>query len=133
MVALDYASVGISLQGHPMEEVRDRLRAAGALDSRELLRARNGKEVLVGGLVTIRQRPSTAKGTVFLLLEDEHGFVNVVVPQRLVEPNTEVVRFATFILVLGRLEREGGVINVVGRRFRELETRPLTHSSRDFR
>ena len=69
----------------------------------------------------------------FLLLEDEHGFINVVVPQRLVEPNTEVVRFATFILVLGRLEREGGVINVVGRRFRELETRRLAHSSRDFR
>ena len=133
VVALDYATVGISLQGHPMEEVRGRLRAAGALDSRALLRARNGKEVLVGGLVTIRQRPSTAKGTVFLLLEDEHGFINVVVPQRLVEPNTEVVRFATFILVLGRLEREGGVINVVGRRFRELETRPLTHTSRDFR
>lgn len=132
VVALDYATVGISLTGHPMEEVRDRLRAAGALDSRDLMRHRNGAEVSVGGLVTIRQQPQTAKGTIFLLLEDEHGFVNVVVPQRLVDQNAEVVRFATFVLVRGRLEREGAVINVVGRRFRELETRPLVHTSRSF-
>lgn len=132
IIALDYATVGISLTGHPMEELRPRLRAAGALDSRELAHHRNGGEVMVGGLVTIRQQPQTAKGTIFLLLEDEHGFINVVVPQRLVEENSEVVRFATFVLVRGRLEREGGVINVVGRRFRELETRPLVHSSRSF-
>jgi len=132
LIVLDYESFGIGLNGHPMEEVRERLQAAGARDSRELARLPSGKEVLVGGLVTIRQRPTTAGGTIFLLLEDEHGFVNAVVPSRLVEANSEVVKFARFILVLGRLERNGVVINVVGRRFVALETRALVHQSRDF-
>ena len=132
LIVLDYESFGIGLNGHPMEEVRERLQAAGARDSRELAKLPSGKEVLVGGLVTIRQRPTTAGGTIFLLLEDEHGFVNAVVPSRLVEANSEVVKFARFILVLGRLERNGVVINVVGRRFVALETRPLVHQSRDF-
>lgn len=132
LVALDYAATGISLNGHPMEEVRERLKAAGALDSRELMRCRNGSQVLVAGLVTIRQRPQTANGTIFLLMEDEHGFINIVVPERLVDDNVEVVKYATFVLVSGRLERTGAVLNVVGRRFSELETRPLVHSSRDF-
>jgi error-prone DNA polymerase len=132
LIFLDYATTGVSLTGHPMEHVRDRLRAAGALDSAELARRRGG-EVLVGGLVTIRQRPATANGTIFLLLEDEHGFINVVVPRQLVEPNAEVVKFAPFILVRGRLEREGKVINVVGRDFLALEAAAVVHASRDFR
>jgi error-prone DNA polymerase len=132
LIFLDYATTGVSLHGHPMEHVRDRLRAAGALDSAQLARRRGG-EVLVGGLVTIRQRPATANGTIFLLLEDEHGFINVVVPRQLVEPNAEVVKFAPFILVRGRLEREGKVINVVGREFLALEAAAVVHTSRDFR
>ena len=63
---------------------------------------------MVGGLVTIRQRPSTANGTIFLLLEDEFGFINVVVPSKLVGPNEDVVKGATFILVRGKLEKDGG-------------------------
>jgi error-prone DNA polymerase len=132
LIFLDYATTGVSLHGHPMEHVRDRLRAAGALDSRDLARRRRG-HVLVGGLVTIRQRPATANGTIFLLLEDEHGFINVIVPRQLVEPNAEVVKFAPFILVRGRLEREGKVINVVGREFLALEAAAVVHPARDFR
>lgn len=132
LIFLDYATTGVSLHGHPMEHVRDRLRAAGALDSAQLARRRRG-EVLVGGLVTIRQRPATANGTIFLLLEDEHGFINVIVPRQLVEPNAEVVKFAPFVLVRGRLEREGKVINVVGRDFLALEAAAVVHASRDFR
>ena len=132
LIALDYTATGISVNGHPMEEVRERLRAAGAFGSRELARRTSGEQVMVGGLVSIRQQPTTAGGTIFLLLEDEHGFINVVVPRQLVEANAEVVRFAPFILVLGRLEREGAVLNVVGRRFRALATRPLVHLTRNF-
>lgn len=132
LIFLDYATTGMSLHGHPMEHLRDRLRAAGALDSEQLGRRRRG-EVLVGGLVTIRQRPATANGTIFLLLEDEHGFINVIVPRSLVEAHAEVVKFAPFILVRGRLEREGRVINVVGRDFLALEASPVTHTARSFR
>jgi len=133
LIFLDYAATGVSLHGHPMQRVRERLAAAGALDSRQLAVAKPGRQVLVGGLVTIRQQPMTANGTIFLLLEDEHGFVNIVVPQRLVAPNVEVVKFAPFVLVRGRLEREGSVINVVGREFRELENWGVVHGAREFR
>ncbi len=132
LIYLDYLATGISFHGHPMEHVRSRLRKGGALDSRDLAHLAGGEEIVVGGLVTIRQRPETANGTIFLLLEDEHGFINVVVPHQLVEPNREVVKFAPFVLVQGRFERDGQVINVVGRRFRELRVRRLTHTSRDF-
>ena len=132
LIYLDYLATGMSLNGHPMEHVRERLRQGGALDSRDLPELKGGEEVVVGGLVTVRQRPETAGGTIFLLLEDEHGFINVVVPSRLVEPNREVVKFALFVLVQGRFERDGQVMNVVGRKFRKLAVRELTYASRDF-
>ena len=133
LVYLDYFATGMSLNGHPMERARERLIKGGALDSRALRELKGGEEVIVGGLVTIRQRPQTANGTIFLLLEDEHGFINVVVPSRLVEPNREVVKFATFVLVQGRFERDGEVMNVVGRRFRDLKMQRIQYASRDFR
>jgi error-prone DNA polymerase len=133
LVWLDYFATGMSLAGHPMEHVRARLKRGRALDSRDLLALEGGEQVVVGGLVTVRQRPSTAGGTIFILLEDEHGFINVVVPSRLVEPNREVVKFALFILVKGRFERDGMVMNVVGEKFRPLKARALAYASRDFR
>ena len=83
--------------------------------------------------MTIRQRPLSANGTVFLLLEDEHGFINVIVPKDIAAEYNDVVRFAPFVVVLGRFERDGEVRNVVSRRLKELQTRRLTHASRDFR
>ena len=88
---------------------------------------------LVAGLVTIRQRPASANGTIFLLLEDEWGFINVVVPSFLVEEFAEVVKFATFVLVQGRFEKDGNVLNVVGKRFKELSVKQLEHRARSFR
>ena len=58
-------------------------------------------------MVTVRQRPQTANGTLFLLLEDEFGFINIIVPSTLVEDNAEVVKFAPFIVVQGKFERDG--------------------------
>jgi len=133
MIWLDYFAIGMSLAGHPMEHVRKRLKQRGVLDSRDLLELEGGERVIVGGLVTVRQRPETAGGTIFLLLEDEHGFINVVVPKQLVEPNREVVKFALFILVQGRFERDDMVMNVVGQNFRTLKARELAYASRDFR
>jgi error-prone DNA polymerase len=82
--------------------------------------------------VTVRQRPQTANGTLFLLLEDEFGFIIVILPKSLVEDNAEVVKFAPFIAVQGKFERDGQVMNVVGRRFRALRTREIATRSRDF-
>lgn len=133
LVFLDYHAVGMSIYGHPMESVRERLTRGGAIDSRTLMDMPNGRTVTVGGLVTVRQRPATAGGTIFLLLEDEHGYVNVVVPQPLVVPNEEVVKRAPFVLVQGRVENDGAAISVVGRRFRELDVGRLTHTAHEFR
>jgi error-prone DNA polymerase len=133
LIFLDYSTVGASIHGHPMESVRDRLKAWGALDSRDLqgLRA-NGRRIVVGGLVTVRQRPETAGGTIFLLLEDEHGCMNIVVPKQLVDKYEEVVKHAPFVLVQGRFERDGDEISVIGSRFKALEVRELAYRSRDF-
>ena len=133
LIFLDYHTVGMSIHGHPMESARERLRKGGAIDSRQLEQMQNGRVVTVGGLVTVRQRPATAGGTIFLLLEDEHGYVNVVVPQPLVAPNEEVVKRSLFVIVQGRVENDGAAISVVGKRFKELDVGNLTHHAHEFR
>jgi error-prone DNA polymerase len=132
MVLLDYHSVGLSLNGHPMDAARERLRKGGAVDSRDIEKIPSGRIVTVAGLVTIRQRPATANGTIFLLLEDEHGFINIIVPASLVAANEEAVKHSTFILVRGKLEKQG-VINVVGQKFKALHVSEVMHRARSFR
>jgi len=133
LVFLDYTTTGSSIHGHPMQALRDKLRRWGAIDSKGLEKVRSGERIIVGGLVTVRQRPETANGTIFLLLEDERGFINVIVPHQLVEANVEVIKNATFILVLGRFERDGQVMNVIGQKFATLEVAgELVHRSHDF-
>lgn len=132
-VLLDYHATGLSLQGHPMDALRPRLQRGGAVTSRDLPRLRPGQVIAVGGLVTIRQRPSTAGGTIFLLLEDEHGVINVIVSPKLVALQEEIVKRAPFVLVQGKLENDGAVINVVARRLKALEAEVAGVRSRDFR
>jgi len=133
LIFLDYLATGVSVHGHPLQHLREPLRAAGVTGSAELGRVDDGARIVVAGLVIARQHPSTAKGTVFVLLEDEDGFINVIVPARLYEANRETVKFSPFLIVEGKLERDGPVISVVGRRFRRLRIRELTFHSRDFR
>src|ERR1051325_12175033 len=116
-----------------MASVRERLEAGCAIDSRKLMEMPDKRIVTVGGLVTVRQRPATAGGTIFLLLEDEYGYANIVVPQPLVGPNEEVVKRAPVVLVQGRVENDGASISVVGKRFKELEVGELTHRAHEFR
>jgi error-prone DNA polymerase len=132
VIALDYQTTGTSIHGHPMQALRAEMRAENVKDSRDLERMRDRQKIAVAGLVVVRQRPGTAKGTLFLLLEDEHGFINVIVPNKLVDPNARIVKHAQFILVKGRVEREGNAISVLGEAFVELHAGELVHSSRDF-
>ncbi len=131
-IFLDYLATGICVVGHPIEHLRSRLTDAGIASTRALYDVEPGTVTTVAGLVIARQHPATAKGTVFLLLEDEFGYVNVIVPARLYEKNRETVRFAPFIIVEGKFEREESVLNVVGRTFRPLVSRSLAFRSRDF-
>jgi error-prone DNA polymerase len=109
------------------------LKKAGVVDSNGLKKLRGGEKILVAGLVTIRQRPASANGTIFLLLEDEWGFINIVVPSWLVQKYDDAVKFATFVVVKGRFEKDGNVLNVIGEKFRELNVRHLEHTARSFR
>jgi error-prone DNA polymerase len=136
-IALDYRAVGLSTAGHPMERLRAWCSRMGVLDTTEVLQVHNGAMATVAGLVTVRQRPQTAKGTVFLLLEDEHGSVNVIVSRTLDVEHHEVVRRTKFLAVHGRVEHNGPLVNVIGAKFKSLDERggagELEHRSHDFR
>src|SRR5579884_2993819 len=111
----DYASTSLTTRVHPLALLRERL-PEKAVTSRDLGRIRHGERVLVGGLVVARQRPGTANGIVFILLEDEHGTINLVVPAKVYESQRLTVRTEPLMLAEGRLERHpagGGAINVL--------------------
>jgi len=100
----DYRETGLSVGTHPLALLRPHL-PAGTLSSPELHEARHGSTVAFAGLAVARQRPSTAKGIVFMLLEDEHGQVNLIVPKDVYERHRGVVRGEPLVLVRGRYER----------------------------
>jgi error-prone DNA polymerase len=121
MVA-DYATTGLTLGPHPVQIVRPAL-AADVVSIADLERLRHKAPVRIGGLVVARQRPGTAKGIVFLLLEDEFGTVNLVVPPDVYERNRLTVRTEPLVLAAGRLEKlpmAGGAINVFVHELRPL-------------
>jgi len=111
-VVADYASFGIALEDHPMALLRGEL-AESVASSADLDRARDGARIEVAGMVVARQRPATARGVVFMLLEDELGTINAIVPPPVYERHRMVVRTASFVRIAGRLERRDGTLNVV--------------------
>jgi error-prone DNA polymerase len=111
----DYGTTGMTVTSHPMALLRSRL-PQGCSDSRDLEQLRHGSKVKIGGLVVARQRPGTASGIVFVLLEDEFGVINLVVPPPIYERHRLTVRTEPLMLVEGKLERHakgGGAINVL--------------------
>jgi error-prone DNA polymerase len=111
-VSADFAATGLSPRGHPMAVLRPGLASGRVRTARELLRMPDRAPVEVAGLVIVRQRPETAKGIVFLSLEDETGIANLVVMADLFERCRAVVRGAPYLLARGRVERSGAVVNV---------------------
>ncbi|MFM8861112.1 MAG: error-prone DNA polymerase [Acidimicrobiia bacterium] len=132
LAGADLWATGVAPDGHPIRFERDRLATLGVLTAAELRTAPADARVLVGGVVTHRQRPATARGVTFLNLEDETGLINVVCSPGLWRRHRRVARTAPALLVRGRLERVDGVLNVVADR---LEPLPVEgqHRARDFR
>ena len=108
----DYRQTGLSVGVHPLELLRAHL-PPGTLSSRELHDAPHGSDVAYAGLAIARQRPSTAKGIVFMLLEDELGQVNLILPSQVYERHRAIVRGEPLLLVRGRFERVGENRNVL--------------------
>jgi error-prone DNA polymerase len=123
----DYATSGVTANDHAMAILRDRLRLPGRdavtlATSAQLPRLPNGCAVAVAGLVIARQRPGTARGTMFLLFEDEWGTVNLIVSAAVYERHRHLARAEPLLLARGRLERSEGVINVIVRELAPLES-----------
>jgi error-prone DNA polymerase len=113
----DLWSTGVSVR-HPVEFIRSRLEDQGCVTIAEALGARrNGVRIRVGGVVTHRQRPMTARGVIFLNLEDETGLLNVVVLPEVWAAQRDVARRNVGMMIDGVLEHRDGVTNLVARRF----------------
>jgi error-prone DNA polymerase len=116
----DYGSTGMTLREHPMELMRPGL-PQSTVSSAELEVVGNGAAVVVAGLVVARQRPATAKGVTFMLLEDELGTINLIVPPPVHDRCRLAVRGEPLVVAQGRVEHREGVTNVVVREVRRLE------------
>jgi error-prone DNA polymerase len=118
----DYATSGVTVDDHAMAILRPRLSVAMLATSAQLARLPHGCSVTVAGMVIARQRPGTAKGTMFLLFEDEWGIVNLIVPGAVYERHRPLARAEPLLLARGRLERSpSGVLNVLVRELEALE------------
>jgi error-prone DNA polymerase len=111
-IVADYASTGVTLGEHPMEVIREAI-GRPVVVCAELERTVDGSRIAIAGMVVARQRPATARGVVFMLLEDEGGVVNVIVPPPVYERCRLATRTAPFALVEGKLERREGVVNLL--------------------
>jgi len=116
----DYGAYGIALEEHPLSLLRGDLDPA-TVTCAALERIGDGEAIVVAGLLVARQRPATARGVMFLLVEDETGVANVIVVPPVYERHRLAVRTASLIMVAGRLERREGVVNLVASAVRRIE------------
>jgi error-prone DNA polymerase len=115
-MAWEYELMGLAPGDHVMSLYREELRAQGVLCSAELEARRDGEQVRVAGWAAVRQRPPTAKGHVFITLEDEEGLANLIVRPGVYERYREALRNAPLLGVEGRLQREGRAMSVLVQR-----------------
>ena len=122
-VAEDYRTTSLSLKGHPVAFFREALASRQVAPCSALLKARDRRRMSVAGLVTVRQRPGTANGVVFMTLEDETGIANIVVWKDAFEKHRRTVMSAAFLIVHGQVQRAGDVIHLVSADFEDLTGR----------
>jgi error-prone DNA polymerase len=128
----DYAGTGLTTDRHPMAYRREALRRQSILSAAELRNRRDGEFVRTAGCVIARQRPGTAKGFIFISMEDETGIANVIVTPDLYERDRLVVTRSKFILAEGPLQNQDGVIHVKASHLQPLSDQALEVHSHDF-
>ncbi|NGY04372.1 error-prone DNA polymerase [Solimonas terrae] len=138
-VLADYQSTHLSLRRHPTALLRPRLDRHRVLPNERLRGTADGSHVRVGGIVMFRQRPGSAKGTMFITLEDDTGIVNLIVRPPLIEAQREAVVGGSFLLARGRLQKQGSdedgwIIHVIAEEFADRShwIARLPYLSRDF-
>jgi error-prone DNA polymerase len=128
----DFRGTGLTVGPHPMAYHRPRMQAMGIRKAIELSHISNGKSVRVGGCVIARQRPGTAKGFVFLSLEDETGVANAIITPDLFQKNRMLVSSEQFLMVEGILQNQDNVISVKAQRVLPLSITRAETTSHDF-
>ena len=133
-VGWDYRTSSHSVRRHPLQPFRRMLAAQGLPDARSIAAKRNGEKIDYAGLVICRQRPGTAGGIVFMTLEDETGFVNVVVWENIFQRYPVLAKTVNFLGISGRLQVEDGVVHLVAEKLWQpkVSSQPAKSSSRDF-
>ncbi len=130
-VVEDYRHVGLTLRRHPVGFLRADLAERRIVTCTEAMEARDGRWLEAAGVVLVRQRPGSAKGVMFITLEDETGIANLVVWPQVFEKFRRVVMGASMIAVRGRIQREGEVVHLVAHRLTDLSAELATVCSRD--
>ncbi|MGO9136021.1 MAG: OB-fold nucleic acid binding domain-containing protein, partial [Methylovirgula sp.] len=119
-VVEDYRHLSLSLKAHPVSFLRDRLAAKNILRTEELNAIQSGRRVTTAGLVLVRQRPGSAKGVIFLTMEDESGIANAIIWPKVFEALRPIVLGARFIAITGKLQAEAGVIHIIAEKAEDL-------------
>ncbi len=134
-VIFDYSALGLSLRSHPLALLRSRLQEYRVRTARELEGLEDGRLARACGLVTVRQQPATAKGVVFLTMEDETGVVNVIVWKSVRDQQREPLLRARLLAVYGKWQRQGEVRHLIAQHLVDLSAMlgGLAAGSRDFR
>ena len=121
-VVEDYRHVGLSLRAHPVSFLRQKLNRMKIIPCGDLAARRDGTRLAVAGLILVRQRPGSAKGVLFLTIEDESGHANLIIWPSLFESQRRIVMGAGMIACRGRLQKEGTVIHVVAEQLTDLSS-----------
>ena len=121
-VAQDYAALRLSLKDHPLRLLRPLMDRRGIVENEILINFDQGDQVTVAGLVLVRQRPSTAKGVIFITIEDEGAVSNIIVRPNVFEIYRRVILSSRLLAVRGAVEREGLVIHVMAEELIDLSS-----------
>jgi len=119
-VVEDYRHVGLSLRQHPASFLRADLTSRRVVTCADAMNARDGKWLTTAGLVLVRQKPGSAKGVMFITIEDETGVTNLVVWPSLYERQRRIILAAGMIAVKGRIQREGEVVHLIANHLTDL-------------
>jgi error-prone DNA polymerase len=130
----DYATMGLTLRRHPLALLRERLKKQRIHSAAEVANSRNGQFIRAAGIVTCRQRPATASGVIFVTLEDETGYVNLIVWNDLADRQRKELLGPRLLAVSGEVQREGRVVHILARRLEDLSPLlgRLSTTSHDF-
>lgn len=130
-VVEDYGHTGVTLRAHPVSFLRDDLTRRNIVTCAEATSARDGRWLMTAGLVLVRQKPGSAKGVMFMTIEDETGVANIVVWPSLFEKQRRIVLGSAMMAINGKIQREGGVVHLVAQRMFDLTSDLASLGERD--